>query len=106
MRWFERQNEIEKSLGRVSPTAHPKRKLSLVSVRELLNEKDKKTFIRKLFQNDPAQFENFIVRLDSLNDWSESFCLIETEFARRVIDQNSSEARRFTDMIFKRFFPV
>ena len=105
MRWFERQNEKEKMIYPTSIKQEVTPKKSLQSINKIINERERKNFIRKLFQNDPVQFDNFIMNLEGIKEWNESFQFVETELARRMINQNCEDAQRLTNLVFRRFYP-
>ncbi len=78
---------------------------SLKSIDELIAGKDRKFFIKKIFSNKETDYTEFIRKLNSLNNWGETFKTIEEEFGRRNINPSDHQVYRFTDMLFKRFFP-
>lgn len=78
---------------------------NLIPVRHLLNLKEKKEFVKKLFQNNPSEFENFIQSLENIKNWREAMKRVIKEFDNRQIDRHSHAAVLFTDMLYKRYYP-
>lgn len=81
------------------------RRKDMTPVISLFSDRDKSRFVRKLFRNDPTEFNTFMQQLDTKMTWHEVFQTIETELKTRKIDMEKEEARQMTDRIYLLFFP-
>ncbi len=76
----------------------------LPPIESLIDPKQRKTFIKKLFASKESDYENFIRRLESIKDWKETFQAVELEFSNRKVNPGKDEAVLFTNILFNRFF--
>lgn len=76
----------------------------LVSLLSLIDLKDEKFIKKRIFGDDDSAYQEFIRRLDGLDNWKEAKKYIENEFLARGIDSFSKEALRITDLVFERYF--
>lgn len=105
MKIFERRNNIEDPIKIEDKKVPAKKSKPLPSIGSLFSEKDVSSFVKKLFQNNMDQFNDFIKKLEPLSDWKVAFKAIEEEFQRRKINPRQNEAMVFADKLFKRYYP-
>jgi hypothetical protein len=73
-------------------------------LRSLISNKERKTLIKKLFNNDRGAYHAFIDRLESIDRWKEAKAAIDEELMRRQIQPFCREAMRLGDIVFSRYF--
>lgn len=73
-------------------------------LRSLINNKERKIFMKKLFNNDRGAYHAFIDRLEAIERWKEAKGVIDAELARRQISPFCREAMRLGDLVFSRYF--
>ncbi len=105
MKIFDRRDDSEDPAKLEDKKVTPKKNKPLPSIGSLFSEKDVSNFVKKLFQNNSDQFNNFVKKLESTSDWSITFKTIEEEFQRRKINPRQNEAMIFADKLFKRYYP-
>jgi len=105
MKILERRNNLEDPGKIEDKKVTAKKSKPLPSIGSLFSEKDVSSFVKKLFQNNSDQFNDFVKKLESTSDWSITFKTIEEEFQRRKINPRQNEAMIFTDKLFKRYYP-
>lgn len=105
MKIFERRNNLEDPSKIEDKKVTAKKSKPLPSIGSLFSEKDVSSFVKKLFQNNSDQFNDFVKKLESMSDWSITFKTIEEEFQRRKINSRQNEAMIFADKLFKRYYP-
>ncbi len=105
MKIFERRNQAEDKNDFEGQIKKEKKSKPLKPILSLFSEKEASAFVKKLFANDCHQFNDFIKTLDELTDWQNTFQKIEEEFQRRNINSFQGEAKKFSDKVFKRFYP-
>ncbi|MGH7495443.1 MAG: hypothetical protein ACREOO_24050 [bacterium] len=71
---------------------------------QLIDEKNRKLFVRKIFERDPDAYAEFIQRLEVVQTWKEAKQLLDQELNRRRINPYSKEVIRLSDLIFGRYF--
>ncbi len=75
------------------------------SLKRLVDEKDRKFFEKKIFNNDLRSYNEFMRQLEGINNWKEAKRIIDKELFMRSIEPFSKEALRLGDLIFNRYFP-
>jgi hypothetical protein len=105
MKIFERRNNSEDLRSIENKRITAKKSKPLLPIGSLFSEKDVSSFVKKLFQDNSDQFNDFVKKLESISDWSITFKTIEEEFQRRKINSRQNEAMIFTDKLFKRYYP-
>ena len=78
---------------------------TLTVLSELIEEPDRKKFIKRLFQQDPLSFQTAIKLIDGIATWKEASRCIDELFIEHDVDPYSPEAVRFHDIVFQRFHP-
>ncbi len=82
----------------------PRRFSSTMPPLELLIEDDeRKRFIRKLFNGDTAYFNVVIETLNKLTSWKEASLYIDEIFLMNGVDPYSTDSVNFTDKVYTRF---
>lgn len=79
------------------PGPHP-------SLIKLIDEKNRKLFVRKIFDRDADAYAEFIQRLEAVPTWKEAKSLLDQELNRRKISPYAKEVIRLSDLIFGRYF--
>jgi hypothetical protein len=77
----------------------------LQSLAALMPPQMRQQFVKKLFRSDVTHFEKLLVQLEAAPDWKVAHRLIETHFYRHQINPYQNDATRFSDLIYKRYFP-
>jgi hypothetical protein len=74
------------------------------SLTQLIDEKSRRVFIKKIFQKDLDTYLDFIERLEAIKTWKEAKTFLDHEFQQHRVNQYSKEAIRLSDLVFKRYF--
>lgn len=74
------------------------------SLYQLIDDKNRKAFIRKIFQRDADAYLEFIDRLEPLQTWKEAKALLDAELGLRNVNPYSKEAVQLSDVLFGRYF--
>jgi len=61
--------------------------------------------IKKLYSGNVNEFNQFIAKLEPMDDWKNVLDAIEQEFNRLKVKSDSKEAAGLSDVLFKRYFP-
>lgn len=77
----------------------------LQSLATLMPPQMRQQFLKKLFRSDAARFEKLLVQLEAAPDWMVAHRLIEMHFYRHQINPYQNDATRFSDLVYKRYFP-
>ena len=70
----------------------------------IVDEHDRRRFVRKIFKHDETSFDSSLRTLSEAQSWKQASTLIDEIFIRNDVDPYSSEAKRFTELISQRFF--
>ena len=81
--------------GTRQPTLHP---LEL-----LIEDDERKRFIRKLFNGDTAYFEVVVQTLNKITTWKEASLYLDEIFLVNGVDPYSTDSVNFTDKVYTRF---
>ncbi len=71
---------------------------------KLIDDKNRKLFIKSIFARDEEAFADFVQRLEVIQTWKEAKALFDGELNRRKLNPYTKEAIRFSDVIFSRYF--
>lgn len=74
------------------------------SIFSFIDHKDKRNFVRKLFQKDESAFQDFMDRVDGIGQWREAKQVIDWELEKRHLDPYCKEAVRLGDIVFAKYF--
>lgn len=77
----------------------------LQSLTALMPPQLQQQFVKKLFRSDATRFEKLLMQLEAAPDWVVAHRLIEAYFYRHQINPYQNDATRFSDLIYKRYFP-
>jgi hypothetical protein len=73
------------------------------SLELLIDDDERKRFIRKLFNGDEAYYSVIIQTLDKMTSWKEASLYIDEIFLMNGVDPYSSDSVHFTDKVYSRF---
>jgi hypothetical protein len=77
---------------------------NLRDVRLLISDDERKKFIKRLFKGSEADYNTAISAINQMKTWREASLYIDREiFSRFKVDEFSSEAVAFVDIVFERF---
>ncbi len=71
---------------------------------QLIEDKDKKHYIKKLFKKKDKEFFDLLNALNAFKTWKEANDLIEETFYRLEVNPYQKEAIDFTDKVYSRYF--
>jgi hypothetical protein len=74
------------------------------SIHTLIDAKDSKVFVLKLFERDERAYQTFIDKVDRIDKWREAKQLIDWELNKRKLDPYSREAVKLGDVVFSKYF--
>jgi hypothetical protein len=77
----------------------------LQSLGTLMPPQLRQHFLKKLFHSDAVCFEKLLLQLEAARDWVAAHRLIEAHFYRHQINPYQNDATRFSDLVYKRYFP-
>jgi len=75
------------------------------SLRNYIDKKSEKNFIKKLFNGDQDAFHRLIEKLDEAESWRVAKILIDNELFKRDVDPFSREAIKLVDMVYGLYYP-
>lgn len=81
----------------------PKRPLKMPSLELMIEDDERKRFIRKLFNGDTAYFNIVIETLNKMTSWKEASLYIDEIFLMNGVDPYSTDSVNFTDKVYTRF---
>jgi len=74
-------------------------------LREFIDTKSEKVFVKKLFGGDNAEYEQLINKLDEAESWRVAKILIDNELFKRDVDPFSREAIKLVDLVYGLYYP-
>ena len=74
-------------------------------LREFIDSKSEKVFVKKLFGGDKAEYEQLINKLDEAESWRVAKILIDNELFKRDVDPFSREAIKLVDLVYGLYYP-
>ena len=77
----------------------------LQSLAVLMPPQERQRFLKKLFHSDAARFEKLLTDLEAAPSWVAAHRLIDSHFGLHQINPYRNEAIRFSDLVYKRYFP-
>jgi hypothetical protein len=66
---------------------------------------ERKKFIRKIFKQEDARYDDALRELSSMPGWKEASRYIDEIFIRNDVDPYSGEAERFIEIVFQQYHP-
>ncbi len=61
--------------------------------------------IKKIWGGNVQEFNQLMAKIEPLTEWKDVMEIIDAEFLRKKIKDDSKEATALTDILFKRYFP-
>jgi len=80
-------------------------RLSLTDLITAIADHEKRKFIRRIFRQDEEKFNEAVAQLNRMSGWKEASRHIDEIFIMNDVDPYSSEAERFTEIVFNQFHP-
>lgn len=77
----------------------------LEDINRLISPKQRKKFIKKIFNKKEAQFLEFLNLMNNTPTWKHASNLIDSYFYQQGINPYSKEALEFSDLVYNRYFP-
>ncbi len=77
----------------------------LPNLSALMPPQTRQRFLKKLFCSDAARFEKLLAELEIAPNWVVAYRLIDADFGLHQINPYRNEAIRFSDLVYKRYFP-
>ena len=83
---------------------------NLISTKELFESQPdwiekRDRAVKKLFNGNVNDFNQFMSRIEPVQEWKDAMDVIDEEFAKRKIRADGKDATGLTDVLFKRYFP-
>lgn len=79
--------------------------VTLQSLAMLISPQQRQQFSKKLFGGDAGGFEKLLAQLEAAPNWRIAYRVMEQHFYRHRISPYNIEAMRFSDLVYKRYFP-
>jgi hypothetical protein len=77
----------------------------LNDIGKMISLRNKKRFVKKVFNKKEQQFQNFVDVINRTTTWREASYLIDDFFMREGVNPYSKDALEFTDLIYNRYHP-
>jgi hypothetical protein len=77
----------------------------LEDLSRIVSPKQRKRFIKKIFNKKEGQYQEFINLMNSTPTWKHASNLIDNFFYQQKINPYSKEALELSDMVYNRYFP-
>lgn len=77
----------------------------LEDLNKLIEDKDKKVYIKKLFKKKDKEFFQLLTSLNAASNWKDANNLIDDTFYALEVNPYQKEAIAFTDAVYARYFP-
>ncbi len=74
------------------------------SIQSLIDSKDYKVLVHKIFERDERAFRSFIDKVDQVDKWRDAKQLIDWELNKRRLDPYCKEAVKLGDIVFAKYF--
>jgi hypothetical protein len=78
---------------------------NLRSLHENISRTDRKRFLKRIFKKDESYYRSSIDALNGITSWKEASQYIDKILIANDIDPYSSDAVRFSEVVYQRFFP-
>ena len=78
----------------------------LQSLAALIPPPQRQHFSKKLFGGDAAACEKLLTRLETAPNWRIAHHMMEQYFHQYQISPYNNDATRFSDLVYKRYFPL
>jgi len=70
-----------------------------------LDDGERKRFLKKLFHQDEPAFQTALSQMSAIASWKDASRFIDEIFIQNDINPYSSEAKRFIDIVYQKFYP-
>lgn len=77
----------------------------LEDVNNVINYKNRKKFIKKIFKKDERRYIKFVSYLNQLTSWKKASAAIDEMFYQTGVNPYSHIAIEFSDLVYNRYFP-
>ncbi len=77
----------------------------LEDLNKLIDDKDKKLYIKKLFKKKDKEFFQLLANLNAATNWKDANNMIDDTFYALEVNPYQKEAIAFTDAVYARYFP-
>ncbi len=77
----------------------------LEDIYKLIEDRDKKVYIKKLFKKKDKEFFNLLNDINAAKTWKDANTIIEDTFYNLEVNPYQKEAITFTDAVYGRYFP-
>jgi hypothetical protein len=77
----------------------------LEDLNKLIEDKDKKLYIKKLFKKKDKEFFQLLANLNASTNWKDANNIIDDAFYALEVNPYQKEAIAFTDAVYLRYFP-
>jgi len=78
---------------------------AMTGLRQMIDEKTEKVFVKKLFGNDQEAYNHLMNKLEESESWRVAKILIDNELFKRDVDPFSREAIKLVDLVYSRYYP-
>ena len=78
----------------------------LQSLAALIPPPQRRQFSKKLFGGDATACEKLLTRLETAPNWRIAHHVMEQYFHQHQISPYNNDATRFSDLVYKRYFPL
>jgi len=76
-----------------------------LGLRDHIDNKTEKVFIKKLFSGDQSAYKRLLDKLEEAESWRVAKILIDNELFKRDVDPFSREAIKLVDLVYTRYYP-
>lgn len=77
----------------------------LEDLHQLINRRQQKKFVKKIFKKDQTRYQEFLDYLNTIPTWKQASVVIDDLFYQTGINPYMKEALEFSDLIYNRYFP-
>ncbi len=77
---------------------------AMVSIESLISPRHSRIIIRKVFDNNMADYTAFVRNLNAQPDWASAFNKLDAEFTRRHVLPTCDAAILFSNIVYLRYF--
>ncbi len=88
-----------------TPAAHDAAPQPGPDLSTVIQEGEKRKFIRKIFKQEDARFDEAVRQLSQMAGWKEASRYIDEIFIRNDVNPYSGEAERFIEIVFQQYHP-
>lgn len=71
----------------------------------MIDDGDRRRFVKKIFKHDESGYLAAIETLNTFSSWKQASTYIDEIFIQNDIDPYSSEAKRFIEVVYQRYYP-